>query len=377
MKGIYYELRNYFTNMTDMIEKASGIKFGTFMFDTMRTLLPGHRDKDVQLPSGKLISRSFLEACAQVDLLSVKRLPMPILKADGAEHAHLISDERGIRMRLCWGRKNVDFADVVLQGTAVGSTGKSYKVNPKEKDRDKYRKLLKLISGEWKWQTPIINFDEKGRFKLQIPYTRPKAESMPLSGKPAQLTFATVKGNELRESKNESIFDPEKIYVLHLTHGKRKYRIPANDVIADIKEYEARRSKAQFHLSCRRFWPRHSKEKLERQRELATKARNERAKLANHVWSRRIVQKLLSWQCRRLTIYGPPNGAVNGLTGTAEVPWQWSEFMNKLLYKADEYRIQLTQVPFEDAAKLTEEIEREDDGEEAEAGKEAAAGAAG
>lgn len=372
----HYELRNVFfgTLSEELYNATEGqIRFGPHMFDQIRASMLSEREKIVTTQSGAKIPRNILEAAGEVDMLSVRNLGMQVMRTSGRNYAELIEDEHGIRMRLQWGSKN-DAAEVVIEGKTVDANGKTWSRTFKN-NKGAAKLVHQMITGELPYQTPVINVKD-GALSLNVLYRRLSTPAALNANSVAHLDFFAIQGADLRQlckTKNDTGADDDKLFVLHCSQGARKFRIPVNDVIADLKQYSQQRRKIELLRDCRRYWPRRLVNPLKERLANLTKQRALRERDANHVWAKRIIGMIASWNCGVLKLYGPPNGASYGLNGvadqkgSAEHPWNWYGFKLAIEYKAKERGIVVEcveHVQVQDTIARAFEMTEENDGEE-------------
>lgn len=356
-KQKYYELRSSFCAIVARLRDAGIINFGTHMFDSLRVRIAAEYDKKMVLPSGKKVSRSHIEVAGAFDPIPVKHLGMPIMRSSGRNYAELVEDERGIRMRIQWGHKT-DAVDLVLKGE-VQSGEKTFKRKPAWSLQ---YMLHKMATGEWAWQTPVLNLKDDGKMSLNIPFTKPAADGCLKSGSVAELSYMPTYGRDLWETKKDKMGTgtgkhDNLLYPLVLTQGERKFGIVASDVVADLNRYKMQRIHWEEHRAGRGRWPRRLRKPASEHIHNLADARKRRVRDANHAWSRQICNRARSWGCSTIKVFQFPDGATHGLTGDNEYPWCWHQLIGKFLtYKAEEYGMTVEVVESIHAEELAERM---------------------
>jgi len=355
-KAKYYELRNAFCRVVANLSASGVITFGTHMFDTLRVRLAAERDKKVILPSGKELPRSHMEVVGAFDAIPVRNLGVPFMHSATRSCASLIEDERGVRLRVQWGHKE-DCADLILKGSVqVGDK----KLERKPAWSIEYM-LHKMLTGEWEWQTPVLNLHDDGKLFVTIPFARPTAEKFLKPGSVAELSYMPIYGRDLWRTKADRMGTgtgkhDNMRYVVHLTQGKQKFALAANDVIADFDRYTRQRVYWEEYRDSRRRWTRRLRKPAAEHINALAGARLRRMRDANHAWSRQVCQRAFSWGCSKIKVFKFPDGAAHGLTGDKAYSWSWSQFMQFLQYKAEEKGIAIEVVESIDPEKLLERM---------------------
>ena len=353
-KAIYYEMRKPFMEAAEEIRKL-GISLGSHIFDSLRRQVHAIRDK--REPAYGRIPRRVLVSLGVMDLLPAQFIGVPFTTNDrkkkpdggwtaGKRMGKFMKDDLGrLIIRLQWGHKE-DYADFIVDGKTCGGA-KTY--SKKAADSQKLA-FHKMYSGEWSYQTPVLNWRRDGSFSIHVPFRRlaPKDKNLDRD-KVGEVIFQSIIGRDLPKKKNDTGRDDDKIFAIHAYRvdragrGKKQkcafkqvFRIPVNDVVDQLRRFNAMVRPREVSRDTRRYWPRHLVEPLQKRVHGVTKQRAKTQHDANHVWSRRIVSVLASWGIGTIRVFGPPDGATAGLLGDGAYPWGWHDFVQKLTYKAEE-----------------------------------------
>ena len=339
-KRRYYELRGCFFQAVRELEAQGGPYFGSHMWDGICGQLAAVRDK--KMPAFNGLWRSRLEIQGRLDVPSCRHLGMPVMRTCGRNYTNAIEDERGKRFRIQIGRRG-DVFDLVVEGTVATGDGEFRK----ELNAGQSRDFHKFATGDWEFQTPVLNLHEDGTLSLNVPYSRPKKVASDIrKDNVMEVCFKAVKGSDLPARRHERGTDDDKVYVIHCFKqgGRRKFRIPVNDVLADMNRYSAKRHKIEIQRDCRRRWPARTKRPLAERIHHLTELRSRRQKDANHAWTREIIRQAGFWCCGTIKVFGLPNGVTEGLLLDQSIQWQWSQFAQFLAYKANEAGMVVKQI---------------------------------
>ncbi len=334
----FYWMRPLIMMFFKDIVKHGGPQFGSHTWDTARDRLSGM--VNTRLPDYNGATRSALVLSGALDNIRCKRLGMPVLCAPDSDNIHAWVRETGkeLAVTLRPGPQKAEF-DLVACGGPVVMNNEPFvpQLNAGHK-----RLLHKLATGEWKLTTPTINLNNDGSLFLHVTYVAEarRGENFEHLDKKRilEVCFKRVRGSELPRRKNDTGKDDDKVFVIHCFERgtTRKFRVPVNDVVADMNRYAAQHRARELQRDCRRKWRRGLVNPLKEKIRQLTKKRELRQRDANHAWTHWIVKMADRWSCGTIKVFGPPDGAEAGLLLDGTLPWRWFEFMTQLNYKARE-----------------------------------------
>ena len=272
-KAIYYEMRKPFLEAAKEILKLD-VRRGSHMFDSLRRQVHSIRDK--REPAYGRIPRRVLVSLGVMDLLPAQFIGVPFTTNDpkkkpeggwtsGKHMGTFRKDDLGrLIIRLQWGLKD-DYADFIVDGKTCGGA-KTY--SKKAADSQKLA-FHKMYSGEWSYQTPVLNWRRDGSFSIHVSFRRPAPRDKNLDrGKVGEVIFQSIIGRDLPKKKNDTGRDDDKIFAIHAYRvdragrGKKQkcafkqvFRIPVNDVVDHLRRLSAMSHSREVIRDSRRYWP--------------------------------------------------------------------------------------------------------------------------
>ena len=335
----WYAFRPYIMAFMQNIADEGGPVFSSHMWDTLRDRLDGM--VNAKMPDYNEAPRAALILSARLDNIRCSHMGMSVLCAPDSNAKFAWVHERGeeLFITLQAGRKEDRF-DLVAHG-AVVDFGAKKSFTPKLNPGDR-RMLHKLAIGEWQLATPTLNLNDDGRLFLQLPHVRDARRGNNFERldktKVLDVAFKFMHGYDLPRRKKDTGKNDAKDYVIHcfLRDTSWVFRVPVNDVVADMKRNSAQQGALERRRDCRRKWRRGLVKPLRERVHKLTMSRTERQLDAIHAWTRWIANMADRWLCGTIRVFGPPDGASEGLLLDGSIPWQWGEFTKKLTYKAKE-----------------------------------------
>lgn len=120
---------------------------------------------------------------------------------------------------------------------------------------------------------------------------------------------------------------------LELVERMRNDGLLTAAVVQFIDQMSARQSKLKAIINCSRAQPA-VVEKFSRIRDALTTKRDNLAKHYNHLWSKWLVALAIKWRCGKILFKKPKLGLCSDPNIEGHRPWQWSNFVFDLQYKA-------------------------------------------
>lgn len=340
-----YELRPYFFKLAQEARQKGIVDFASHMWDVLRAQLVARRSAAVSYKDhggARSGARMYGVLSGALGLLDARNLEVPILRTADRKYAKLVEDERGVRLQLRWGNEETARTEIVLKGTTVGDDKQRERKAGKSIDY----MLHKFVTEEYEWQTPTLQINAKGHVYVNFRYTKPRIRAATRKNSVMQVSFFAVRGSELPRTKvdQKTGKNDDKMYVIHMSSGKRVLRIAADATIAQLDRLTQEQLRAQREWNSRRRWKRKLQQPLKERLARLTHRRMLQCRDANHAWSHKIAEQAAKWGCGLIKLYGVPTGVANGLTGDSQYPWQWAQLAEYITYKADERGIKTQRI---------------------------------
>lgn len=368
----YYEVRPYFFSMIEKARKQDQTfpDFGGHIWDNCRVQMNAIlRQTDPLLK----VKHNSLVASGEARLPSARSIGLPVMRCygDGKDGLKPYARLYAKLVSLADGSVAVDISvgsgdhPETIRLIAAGPFEIKDEIQIKKLDEgaryvlhkllegqarldtwDKKTPFATLMAGLWEFQSPILN-ERNGQLSLLIPYTRPAVLAKDLDAKRVmEVYFQPVTDSDGKTSLMHMRVNK----AANKADGWRRDAIKVDDAIESLRELDAQRRKLDFQMEATKNSRRTNygshvvNARLKHLRERSEHLTSRRAHVAgntNHIWTNMILGRAVYWQCGTVKIYGIPDGKTAGMCGRK---WNWSDFVVKLTYKAQEKGIQLSTI---------------------------------
>lgn len=245
------------------------------------------------------------------------------LVVNGARHAATFN-QRGIPLKQPDSKLEIDQHKIVCRwDRELGFAEFKFR----KLDGGRWAQLCRIASGEdgWKLGTCYLN-ERDGKLRIVVTYSYQIDPTKPDRSVALRVEFGVDPASFLRIAGNG-----------------RSDTVSAIDAIGSMADLQRRKLRMENRREAcgskvREWGDRKSWKRAQAVIEKLTEHRSNSAKTHNHAWTRRIVQRAISWGCGTIQI---PKAKPDDLFGH---PWQWAQFEQFLKYKAAEAGIEIEAV---------------------------------